>query len=418
MYRAKVWGPVITFLWIAGVYLLTRNPHPGFGDSLGFLFYAKSGYDLATNATSHFLYINFAHTLVILFPFVPTILLMSLISLVFALLSLERLYRLARLIGNDLQSSIFAVLVMALSFTWWRQAVVIEVYTFYCFCVLQVWVWVVEDVVSGQYRHMPKVGLGLGLAVLTHIQTILLLPFFFLYLWWGRAKTIQVALSIGLGVALGSVLVVLPLILHLNPIDAVFFDNHFRGEVLGIDWKNLVMGGFRSVGYLLYNFHFFTPLLVYGLILAWRKERRLVLLLGVASLPIWLFAMRYNVTDNYVFFLLPYFAIVAFSGLSFNHVMTHLKPGLVKTGAFILPFVFSPLVYFFVLKMAHQIPSAQRFAVSKAYKGGMAFYLWPGQSHAPDPLRLAEEIRDGKVAPLPDFERYPVALQYLDIQNP
>ncbi|MEZ4772669.1 MAG: DUF2723 domain-containing protein [Bacteroidia bacterium] len=417
MYRVKVWGPVITFLWIAGVYLLTRNPHPGFGDALGFLYHAEKGFDLATNATSHFLYINFAHIVVVLLPFLSTIVVLSLLSVVFGLLSLERLYRLALYICKDRQAARFTVLIIAFSFTWWRQAVVIEVYTFYCFCVLQVWVLVVKDVISGEYRRLPHAGFWMGLSVLAHIQTLLLIPFFLLYLWWGRSNKKQVALSLGISAALGSVLVVLPLVFHLNPVDAVFFDNHFRGEVLGIHLRDLIMGSFRSLGYLLYNFHIFIPFLVHGLIVTWRQERKMVQLLGLAALPVWLFAMRYNVSDNYVFFLLPYFALAVFAGMSFRFMVSGIQTGWLRICAIILPFVLSPLIYFFAWKTAEQIPAMQAFANSKAYKGGIAFYLWPGQSQAPDPLRLAKEIREGKVAPVPDFERYPMALKYLEIQN-
>ncbi|MDX2245409.1 MAG: DUF2723 domain-containing protein [Bacteroidia bacterium] len=398
-------------LWIAGTYLLTRNPHPGFGDSLGFLYHAEKGFDLATNATSHFLYINFSHLLTRCLPFLESVTVLSLLSVVFALLAMERLYQLVLAVNKTPVAAASAVLMMAFCFTWWRQAVTIEVYTFYCAGVLQVFVLVVRDVFSGEYRRMPQTGLWLGLSVLTHIQTLLLVPFYLYYLWRGKSKKKQAAGSLLIFAGLGSILILLPAVYDLNPVEAVFFDNRFGSEVLGIDPLTLLKGSLRSLGYLLYNFHVFTPLIIHGIILAWKQDRQLFKLLGLAALPVWLFAMRYNVTDNYVFFLVPYFVLAVFSSLSFKNIYDKIQSQTTQNIAILLPFIVSPLVYFFIWKTALQIPAMQEFAAPKAYKGGLAFYLWPGQTFAPDPLELARKIHAGEVPPIEDFERYPMALQ-------
>ncbi|MEZ4827868.1 MAG: hypothetical protein R3C61_16515 [Bacteroidia bacterium] len=418
MYSKLAGMRFFTFLWIAGVYLLTRNPNPGFGDSLGFILHASAGFDPATNATSHFLYINLLHLLTICFPFTDVITLASLFSVIMGIWALERLYQLACMVAGEQKYALAAVLIMAFSFSWWRQVVTIEVYAFFCFCVLNMWVRIFRDVDSGQYTRMPAAALWLGLCLLTHIQSVLLFPLFAVYLWWGRMNIRGVMIAILPPVLALLFLFLSPLVFHLNTPASVLFDNRMGAEVMGIDPVQLLKGIFRSLGYWAYNFHVFLPLAIIGVVRIWRESRRLAILLIGGGLPFWLFAMRYNVSDNYVFFLVPYFALAVFSAAGIKRLIASIRSKWQEKAVYLLPFVMSILLYFFVWKVAAQVPGVRDMASGKEYKGGIAFYFWPGQAGMPDPLEIARKIRDEEIAPIPDFERYPVAVEYLERSNP
>lgn len=418
MTRPAITYHPFVFLIIATVYLLTRNPYVDFGDSIGFLYHASKDFDLATNATSHFLYNNFNHVLVILTPFLNPVLTLSMVPVIFSLLTLERLHRIARILTEDHPSSILAVLIMAFGFTWWRQTVIIEVYSFYLFLISQAVLCATRDISEGGNSRILQTALWLGLATLTHIQTLLMGPFFLYYAYVAaQGEFLPVVKGLGLWGLISSLLVVLPLFHHLHPVSAVFFDNHFQQEVLSVAWPSLIKGTLRSIGYWLYNFHVFGLLMVHGLWLGWKYHRKLTILYLLGGIPVWLFAMRYDVTDNYVFFLTPYLFMTALSSLSIRFWWGKIHLKWLKPATLVLFVSLSPAVYFFVWKTAEKVPSMQALGESKAYKGGLAYYLWPGRSGSPDPLTLAREIYHQERLPIEEFDRYPVAIEYLKLRH-
>ena len=402
--------PILVFALIGVIYWLTQNPFVSFGDSVGVLYYASQGFDLDTNATSHFLYLNVCAFLLLPGWGNPVAVLTG-ASIVFALLALFRLYQLLQLTGIRSSTAAMIVLMMALSFTWWRQAVTIEVYAMSSWIAMEILLAMGKNYWLGEWKRAWQVAIWMGIALLTHIQFLLLIPAVMLYWWWGKGRSIfQKFGPLLLMLLISSPLILIPLVFDTHPISEVFFDAGYQDQVLGIDVGSLVMGSLRSLGYLLYNFHVFVPLLLVGLWKNWKIHNRWTFLLLLAAAPIWAFAMRYNVTDNYVFFLLPYFILCALSGPGWEWVGEKLKPIWIRLG---LAICLSPILYFTAWQIAAQIPRFQQFAEPKAYKGGLQYYFWPGQSQSADPLQLAREIRSGEREPIPDFDRYDLVLRYL-----
>lgn len=428
-WREYRWEILISAL-LALTYLLTQNPYAGFGDGLGFLYYGERDFYWETNATSHFLYTNLNHLVLSLLPFLPPVRVLAGMSVFFALLALFQLYLLVKELHRDRLLAVLAVAVMGLSFSWWRQAVSIEVYALNGFLVMRMVVLLLRSGLRAQAGSQWQIGLWYGLALLTHIQNILLLPLFLYHLWHGFTRQQKgTGLSLCLGIVLTAVLFLPPLIGDTNSIRAVFFDRQFGDAVLGLDLGATARGFVRSLGYLVYNFHVFLPLLLWGLVVWWREWRMgvflkgvgggtnkpkglLLLLLGTALL-FWLFAMRYDVTDNYVFFLYPYFVIVAL-GIGGCKILLKRWPKLrleLMVGCCLL---LSPLIYGGSSYVLAQVEVVQTWVEPKVFKGGVYYYLWPGRSQAPDPLQLAREIKEGKREAIPDFDRYDLALEYLE----
>ncbi|MDX2283019.1 MAG: DUF2723 domain-containing protein [Bacteroidia bacterium] len=397
-------------LWVlaaAGLtYGLTRSPYLGFGDSIGFALQAVTGFDLATNATSHLLYAVLNRLLVLALPGADPALILTAGAGVFALLALERVYRLCRHCGLPAGSSAVAVLIFGLGFTWWRQAVQAEVYAFSTWLACGFLAAAACNLRDG--RTALRMSAWLGLALLAHIQYVLLLPAWLYALLRPGTGWRQPALA-GLALAgISAPLWVLPLALHTHPLRAVLFDHQFQGQVLAFSAGQLLRGAALSAGYLVYNFHLWLLPAAAGTVRLWQRQRRAWLLLLLAGGPLWAFAMRYAVTDSYVFFILPYAALTPALAAGLERACADGKRTLLLAGA---AWVLAPLLYAGAWQAAERLPRAAAFAAPKAYKGGLRYYLWPGLERAPDPLQLAKDIEAGRTAPIADFDRYPAALE-------
>lgn len=406
MFKSRNWPEWLFWIVLILIYLLSRNPYPEFGDSLGFIYYASIGFDWATNATSHFLYANFNHLMVLVLPFLSPVFILSMLSLLFGLLSVWQLRLMGRAVGLNQGAALFAAAIFALSFSWWRQVVTIEVYAMQLFLVLRMLLLMLRDEQDGTYTRSWWVFILYGLALLTHIQNILLAPLLLIYWWRGRSRGIALASPVA-GVILFSILMLLPPILGTHGWKAVFVDRQFAGEVMQFDPLIILKGFARSIGYLGYNFHLFIIPIGYGIWLWLRQGQAWMLALLGSTLIFWLFAMRYNVNDNYVFFLLPYAILALAGGQAWQQWFAERRW---YRMSYTLAVV-SILLYAGSVFTLQQIEKAERWAKPKAYKGGIAYYLWPGRSNAPNPIQLAKEIEEGKRETIADFDRYEMALK-------
>lgn len=397
---------------IATIYWFSRNPYVSFGDSIGFLYYASLGFDLATNSTSHFLYQNICHLL--LLPEIGNpVDVLTASSIFFMLACLYRMYQLILITGRSQIDACLSVIVMALGFTCWRQAGTIEVYAMCLWLGAEILLAMGKDVYEKKSKRIWQVAIWMGLALLTHIQFLLLIPAAVLYWSWGRQTSLWQKMGpFFLMLLVSSPLLILPLVFDTHPVSSVFSDQSYQTQVFQIELKSLLIGGLRSLGYLIYNFHVFLPILLIGVWKSWQSQRFWTLLLLLAAAPLWGFAMKYTVTDNYVFFLLPYLSLCILGSAGWTAFTQLIKPFVLRIA---LVFCIGPLLYVSAWQIAEEIPALQTFAIPKQYKGGLRYYFWPGQSHSTDPLQLAQDIQEGKREMIPDFDRYEQVLEYLQL---
>ncbi len=409
--------PYLVLSAVAAQYLLTHNPHVNFGDSLGFLVFAVEGWDLNTNATSHFLYNNLNHLAVLLLPNWDPVRVLTGLSSTYAVLALLQVYRSALLLQSNKLAAALATAVLGLCFTYWRQSVIIEVYSLNSLLVASMIFYMLKARSGESKDQVLAVSFWYGLSLLTHIQNILLLPVYLLFLWYRPMQSHKLtALGVALLLVISSVLILLPIFLKTHSIASVFFDNQYQDTVLSLNMRDLGMGTLRSFGYLAYNFHIFLLCIGYGIWYLFNQEKQLLAFTALFGLPIWLFAMRYNVSDNYVFFLTPYLVLALISTFGFAEFLRWLRPTRfwVLTGLVVLT---PAIVYSLVLVVALQIPKIREFDKQAQPKGGIAYYLWPGQHSSIDPLELATEIYQhpniSQDSIFPGFDRYEYAIRYL-----
>jgi hypothetical protein len=384
------WLPGFVFGLLALIYLLQRNPYVGFNDGLGFLYAAETGFDWATNATSHLLYNNLQHVLVRLLFFLPAVLVLTLFSIACTMGTLYMVYRSAKLLTPQRPGvAVLSVIVLGLAFTFWQQTEIIEVYAFNNLifaCYLRA---AMQDLISNKRRNYLLVSILVGIGTLTHIQHILSLPFLMAYLWWPNPLTVkQKILGMLPWMALMSILFILPTFTQLNDVQSVFFESKFQGALFGVDPKALLLGLALGVAMLLYNFHLGLWVIGAGWRRLWLQDRSLSIWLSILLLPFMAFAVKYSVNDNHVFYLIPYLVLVLPCGIALESWLAkgnRRLNGLAPVGL-LLPI----LAYGMATLIAPKVPQLLAYDHAKAYKGGVVHLLWPGKAWARDPLALAK----------------------------
>uniref|UniRef100_UPI00352434CA hypothetical protein n=1 Tax=Chryseobacterium gossypii TaxID=3231602 RepID=UPI00352434CA len=120
---------LLSFMGI--LYFCSIAKDPSLGDSLAFTVQGYRGFEFSSNATNHILFSNFLSLLHKIFPFINVHFLFVGVSILSGILTLFYLNKLLNLLGISPKSSFICVMVLGFSFTFWRQAIITEVYTFY-----------------------------------------------------------------------------------------------------------------------------------------------------------------------------------------------------------------------------------------------------------------------------------------------
>jgi len=244
-----------------------------------------------------------------------------------------------------------ATIMLAVSHTFWTHAVMAEVYTLYGFCTF-VEIWLVE-------RFMSRARPGLlfaaaavnGLSVSNHLLALLHIPgYAVLIIWlirhrrmtWPQAAVVVGAFAAGSSLYWG---MVVAQVLNGQPFSAAlrsaFFGNGIiQDKVLNtrIDWARQ---GLRAIEYFVLNFP--TPLIaagVFGARAVWRRtEWRWLAIVATCMFCVnFVFAFRYRVPDQYVFFFSGYLLVPAFSVIALGDLLRR-RPKLrfIALAAAILP---------------------------------------------------------------------------------
>lgn len=418
---------IFSFLILGSIFLFFKNPYPNFGDTLGFLWQAKQGFSLHTNATAHFLYQNILSFLHLVFPFINIITLFSLFTIFCALLTLLVFHHLLNKFGFSWKIRVLAILMLGLSFNFWRWTEIFEVYALSNLVFLLMVNFALQDTFINGSKTFNNNYIAtcatLGIALLIHIQHVLFLPFFayYTYLQLGNKK----ALIKGLGLFLGIVciLFVLPLIFNTHSLSAILFDSHYQDEVLNFSLTSVIWGFVKSLAFLFYQYHVFLIFIGFGLYRLFKQSKSLFWQLMLILAPYWLFAMRYEVGDSYVFFLPAYIILGLIGAWGIYHIACYYRIfyNVVKFRfvAIAVSFlIINPLVYFTALQAGYHITPLQQLHQEKQWKGGLKLYLFPGMRHAKNPLEVAKEVHTTQdSAKIEKWYHYQYAIEYLKAED-
>ncbi len=380
------WPVVAVFGALAAVYVWEAPPQPAWGDGLMVLLTSATGFDWDTNATAHLLYVNLGYVLAWAVTVASNAAVLVGLSVVSALAMLALVYRLSRdVAGRD--AALFATAVLGLAFTVWRHAVTIEVYAFNLVFVAAMLLVAVRGAERRDARHAVALAALWGVSLLVHIQNVLVAPLALYYLWRVRTSPARLAGAAGAFAVAASPLVVLPLVLDTHPLSAILFDG-FRDEVLALDAATIARGFAQSVGYLLYNLHVWLVPVAVGTVRLWRERPVAARALALVAGTVWLFAARFAVSDAYVFYLSAYLCAAPCAAVGFDALLARATPR-VRWAVVAAALVVGPALYASAVPVARATAIGQRLDAEAGYKGGVAFYLYPGMRGSPDPLDLA-----------------------------
>lgn len=380
------WEAWISLVFWFLVYRTGMHPDVCWGDGMGYSISVEQGFDWATNANSHFLYLNLNH-LISLFPgWENAISVLRWSSIFWAIATLYLIYQIAKSWAGP-TAGLIALHGLAGSFTFWRHACIIEVYSMSTFF----WVWSLMELIrwKNEQVHFSRFCMVHAFSLLVHIQDILLFPL----LIWMVIPKLKREILVSLFWYLVPVLAVFISIFYLktNDLRSVFFDN--AGEKMT---SNPIPAFLKSLYFIPAFWLFLLPgptLIFIASNPKWTEIRKLAnsdlgLVLVVSSLINLSFCFFFPEPGIHVFFL-PSFAGFCLL-LGFFAYQKWKERG--RIIAWSLPFFqgFFYLFFYFLIQKASLFPISQE----TKWKGGIGYYLLPwANGNASSVLQKYEESK-------------------------
>lgn len=336
---------------------------PLLGDSIAFTMQAYRGFLFETNATNHFLYSNFLSLLYKLLPGSNIHYLCVSVSIFSALLFLFYFRRFLEFLGVTPRSSLICMMAFGLSFTFWRQSIITEVYTFYLLFVILFLLSAFKYLESKNISHFYYSCVFLGILFLIHIQTVLFIPFC-LYFLFKEFKNLKNHIISGITVfLLISFILLIPAIQGKHDFLAILTDDAYQNSLFNYNIKIIAKSIIKNSTILFYNFNFFIIFLILGL-----NFKKNIFYIILILLPFIMFCIKHSVSDIYVFQLVPYIFFWLIVGKGIDRFP--------KKYYLFLPLLL-PLIYFVSYKMLSMTPIGEKYNVEKNYKGGIRYMTFP-----------------------------------------
>lgn len=393
---------VLFFLLI--IYLSSIGVDPILGDSLVFTVTAAQQFDLATNATNHFLYVNFLALIYKLFPGFNAHYIFAVFS---SICSVTALYFMAKWL--DLQelkekTTNLVLLLFGLSFTFWRISVITEVYSFY---LLFVSIFLYKSLLYQLRRKTADAyasAIVFGLLFLIHIQTILLVPFYLYFLYCNfRQDWRKVIILLVLPAAVASILII-PVVFGDQSFMAILTDDAWGKSFFSLDIIQSLKSLIRNTGFLVYNFLFVLFFIVIGI-----KNVRNKWSTTIVMVPYLFFILKHDVSDSYVFHLVPYLFILPAAGRGFEKFNKFNKGYLV---------LLMPLIYLICWQTVEQTSIGKSINQKTGFKGGTKYLLFPSLHGNPGLEEFTRAYENGELNDTLLYERqYRYAKQWLTLKE-
>lgn len=363
----------LIFLVFFVIYYAGSFSKISFGDCIGFVLDVEKREFLPDfMPLTHFLYLN---TAIFLSKYLgmDSVSIMRMMSILPAAMTVSLVFYLIKEFIEEYWIAVMSTLVFGFSFTFWRSAETVEVYTFNALWVILFLVFSVKALKNQSKKYIIISGLILGLSLWVHIQNIMLIPAYLILLYILRSNRKKIALSF---------------LTFLIPFLLMFLVNYMQGmapqytfvskkgpwvqDTFSQNMLDIVKDIVKAALFLLYNFNIFILFSFAGVIYLYKNFRLESLFLFTASLFTLGFATFYAVSDNYVFFIPFYiiFSIFIASGIKKFNAKYAMKK-LIFTPALI------PLFYILSLQIVSLLPQGKQFHEAKLYKGGLHYYMLP-----------------------------------------
>lgn len=407
MFRS-LYAVFIFFIFIA-IYDAGSFSKIPFVDSIGFVLDVEKGQWIITSeATTHALYINTAIVLKNLTG-LNAIEACRLLVIFSGAATVSIIYLTAKSITKTEWASITAAFVFGFSFSFWKNAEIVEVYTYNCLWLSLFFFSLIKTFTEYKKVYILLSGLFLGISLWVHIENILLIPAFLIFLFYFRNDRKYVYSSLLIFGLFLSCLFLLNMSQGL-PFNSVYSSEY--GNWVEDSFKKTfvqyVKDFFKSIAYLIYNFNLFTFFGIAGAILLYGTHRKIFFVFISGAVSVYGFSTFYAVSDNYVFFL-PFNLIFA---LSVGYGLSSPKYAAVKKFSWICLLI--PLGYLAVYKTAFLTEKGKAFHTFKKHKGGLNYYILPWMNNN---TGILEFTIDKKTAPEPVEWMTTIAREYIELMK-
>jgi hypothetical protein len=392
--KISAFSQILFFGFWLVILIWGKHPDAPWGDGIGYALAIEKGWDWATNANSHWLYLNFHHAVLICLPWFDGLQILGWASVFWAMLSLVFSFRLVHKIGGK-NAAFFATQILALSFPFWRLASIPEVYTMELFFWIILLDYLMVFLKEPKIKNASQLTLVHSLGLLVHVHFVLVFPLL-LFLILRKGKPFWVSLApycIVLALVYWSTQ-----ILKTNSISQVFFDS-VQDKMLTFDlqvlWKGPVFGLCMVMASL--------PLISWPGLFHWclnLKDSRLGIMtwLGM-GLPLFGFTCLFP-EPGIMVFLLPLILLVSIeTGLKWTSIPYRKFPVFNAFPTwFLLGFGLQLVVYFSAEKILIEVASP-KFAEAQEIKGGLGFVTKPWARN--NLISLPELVEKTPVSSLP-----------------
>ena len=378
--------PGVLFLGFYLIYFFGSFSRIPFGDCIGFVADTEKGdFVMSTSTYAHFLFTNTLIVLKKIFSFVESSEIGRFLVITSSCVSLVLLYKTVLTLTRDYFSSFFSAVIFGLSFTFWRNSEIIEIYTFNLVWIALFLLFSVKFLLTQKGTPLLLASLFLGISLFSHIQNILMVPALLLLLIWGRDQ--RTSLSSLLIFAFSVLALISVPLLKGEPVAGVFS----TGTVLDTFQYAAVIKSFAgAVGYIFYNFWYFVLFSVLGLIHMYKNHYRIFLFFISAAVPVFLFSVIFSVSDNYVFFLPFNFILAILCGVGICRMKERKAVRIIAFSSLLVP-----AFYWISLQAVSTTAKGKSFGESKAYKGGLPYYMLPWMKNN---VGILEFTIDGRTA--------------------
>lgn len=389
----KYLSALFIFIIFLGIYYMGSFTRIPFADCVGFVLTAeKEDWIPTADATSHFLYNNTV-IFIKLLTGLSAINASKFLVVTSGAATVAIAYLTLKSLTKTEWIAITASVVFGFSFSFWRNAEIVEVYTYNTFWVSLFFFSMIKVFAENKNRYIILSGLFLGISLWVHIQNILLIPAFIIFLFNFRhhKKFFYTSLII-FAVLFSSLFIVnmlqgLPFNSPYSSPQGAWVENSFKKTTL-----QYIKDFFVSLAYLILNFNLFVIFGIAGVILLYKSHRKMFYVFFTGAVCVYGFSTFYAVSDNYVFFL-PFNLIFA---LSIGYGLSSVQYTGFRKFSWIC--ILIPAGYILLYNIVLLTPKGREFNDFKSYKGGLSYYLLPWMNNN---AGIMEFTIDKKAAPEP-----------------
>lgn len=328
----------------------------------------------------------------------------NLISAVFGAIAVANLYLLLRLWLGRVWPAVIAAVSLAVSWTFWQNAVLAEVYTLYAAQLFTELLVLLQYVRTKRTGYLCLLGLLNGLSIANHLWGVFPLFCYAVYLMFLLFRR---QIKVRYVIIFASLWIVgagpYEYLIVRGVVQSGYLADTLQSALFGNGWQNSVLNAsislkvvFENIIFILLNFPTPNLLLVFaGVLVIWKKAPNHSFANIVLALLIlyFVFAFRYTVPDRHAFFLPFYCVAVVLMGLGADWVMTKIPNK--KLVIILAVFALLPIASYFVTpSFAGKFykPLAQRR--QRPYRDEYTYWLQPWKTEYRGAERFANEILD------------------------